>query len=262
MYLNIQTNLDGDAGGKQDQIMRGNNRPYVSVIVPVYNEDERLSSGVEALRSYLATQPYASEILLVDDGSKRDVRGYIKQSSRFRVVRLPQNIGKGGAIKKGVEEAKGDMIVFSDIDMSVPVETISYILRKLKQFPVVITSRRHARSRIVVHQSWAREVSGRMFTYLAKNMLGLSVSDVTCGMKGFRSDAAKMLFEKSIISRWVFDAEVLFLAKKFHMEVREIPVAWSNKTGSKVRAGDSTRSFVDLIMIRFRDMRGVYDVSE
>lgn len=240
--------------------MNGNTKnPYVSVILPVYNEDVRLVSGLRLLTAYLKKQPYTWEILVVDDGSKVPVI-LPEYKHSIKVIRLKKNSGKGGAIRMGVFASKGSVVLFSDIDMSVPPEYIGFIVKKLKQFPVVITSRRHPQSKILVHQKRVREWSGRIFTWLAQKICGIKASDVTCGMKGFSRQAALEIFSKQRLARWVFDAEVLFLAKKLKLEVRQIPVVWTNMSGSKVKAFDGLSSLVDLLRIRHNDLRGFYEM--
>ncbi len=234
------------------------NKPYLSLIIPVYNESERLLPGLQAVRRYLKEQSYRWEIIVVDDGSTIPVSG-LKKSEGFRVIRMNTNSGKGAAIRRGMIESKGDMMVFCDIDQSVPVETLGLMLKKLKEFPVVITSRRLRDSKIVVHQKLFRELSGRIFTKMSNILCHTGVADVTCGFKGFRRDEALILFRKQRINRWVFDTEIVFLARKYKLAVRQIAVAWSDKPGSKVRFFDSIKSMMDLFQIRWNDMLGRYE---
>jgi dolichyl-phosphate beta-glucosyltransferase len=178
MSINIQNNTDGAAGGRQNQTMIG--KPFLSLIIPVYNENERLKNGIQTVVSYLKKQEYSWEILLVDDGSKREVALEIQEliengeiprlslKKELRIIRIKNNTGKGFAIKTGVGASLGSVIVFCDIDMSVPIETLAYLLKKLKQFPVVVTSRRHTDSKILVHQPMLRELSGRIFTAISR----------------------------------------------------------------------------------------------
>lgn len=264
---------------------------YLSLIVPVYNERARLVRGVRRIMSYLRKQPYPWECILVDDGSTKPVRTLpiisklsFEMGGRFFVIRLAKNQGKGAAIAAGVQRAKGKYIVFTDIDLSVSIRSLKRVLDVLdngscrahfnsrnrsnmlfkipgieRSCDIVIASRRHTKSRIVVHQPFVREFSGRIFTFLSNTICNAGVTDATCGFKGFRKDVAKQLFQKSKIKRWVFDTEILFLARKSGYSIRELPVSWSNVSGSRVRAGDSFASLIDLFKIRMYDAKGIYD---
>ena len=174
------------------------------------------------------------------------------------VYRLPKNMGKGKAIAYGVEKAQGKAIIFTDVDLSVSIETITDLLRALRRYPVVIGSRRKTGAKIVVHQSVFRESAGRLFTILSNVVCNVGVADVTCGFKGFTKEAATSLFTCQRIYRWVFDTELVYLARKKGMNIYELPVSWVNKSGSKVRSWDSVVSLVDLFRIRWNDILGRY----
>lgn len=250
---------------------RSNKTPQFSLIIPVYNEYTRLISGVVSALGYLRTQKKSWELIIVDDGSDVPVAELLTQSMArkilkqnlatlpIRVVRLVKNSGKGRALKKGILAAKGKYLLYSDVDFSVPAVFLGQLLAKLNTHPVVIGSRRLPHSEIVVHQSPFRELSGRIFTMLSNILCQTSVADATCGFKGFQRRAGRRLFGKSRISRWVYDTEVLFLARKWGIPVHEMPVAWTNKIGSKVRPLDTIGSLIDLIRIRVYDLVGKYD---
>ena len=145
------------------------------------------------------------------------------------------------------------------IDQSVPISELASVLRHLKKHPVAVASRRLSASKILVHQSRSREIAGRLFTYFSNMVCDTHSADVTCGFKGFRKDAAHKLFRLRRIDRWVFDTELMFLAGKYGMSVKEFPVSWTNKSGSKVRVWDTIVSFADLFRIRWYDWRGCYN---
>jgi dolichyl-phosphate beta-glucosyltransferase len=178
------------------------------------------------------------------------------------ILRLPNNLGKGRAIARGVTASHGDAVLFTDVDLSVSIETIRPLLAALKKYPVVIGSRRIRESKIVVHQPFIRESAGRVFTALSNMLCKTDVADVTCGFKGFRREAAVPLFSLMKIDRWVFDTELMYLARKKKLPVYELPVAWVNKSGSKVRPWDSVASLADLFRIRWNDMRGEYNMRD
>ncbi|OGG11937.1 hypothetical protein A2Z00_03910 [Candidatus Gottesmanbacteria bacterium RBG_13_45_10] len=248
--------------------------PYLSLIIPAYNEHTRLLSGVSTAISYLKKQRYSWELILVDDGSVPSVvhvlrRGYRAKTFPYAldklpiiIHRLPKNRGKGAALKAGVALGRGHLIVFSDVDLSVSITYLSPMLRALARYNIVIASRRLAKSDIIIHQSFGRELSGRIFTALSNIICNTQVADATCGFKGFQKVVAKEIFAQSRITRWVFDTEILFLARKRRWEIKEFGVAWANTSGSKVRPFDSVISFIDLFRIRWNDMRGRYDTKK
>lgn len=248
--------MDGAADGRQRVIMK-TKQPLLSLIIPVYNERARLISGISKVLVYLKRQSYSWELIIVDDGSEIPVKKFLKNSFPLTIYRLQKNSGKGAAIRYGVTKAKGKFIVFSDIDLSVSIDFLTQMLRELQHHPVVIASRRLPESRIVVHQPYIREFSGRIFTAVSNILCNTAVADVTCGFKGYHRDTAQLLFGKSRINRWVFDTELVFLARKFGISVFEMPVDWKNKAGSKVKPWDSILSIIEVIKIRLYDMRSV-----
>ncbi len=232
-------------------------QPLLSLIIPVYNERARLISGISTVFSYLKRQSYTWELLIVDDGSDIPVKKFLKNLHLITVFRLQKNSGKGAAIRYGVTKAKGKFIVFCDVDLSVSIRALAPMMRELRRHPMVIASRRLPKSRIVVHQPFIRECSGRIFTAVSNILCNTAVADVTCGFKGYHRDTAKLLFGKSRINRWVFDTEIVFFARKFGIAVFEMPVDWVDKAGSKVKPWDSILSIIDVIKIRLYDMRSV-----
>lgn len=251
--------------------MNKGKRPLVSLVIPVYNETERLVSGVYHIVSHLVNAPYTWELIIVDDGSSVPVRTVLggavsRNILRFplaklpiRIYRLSRNWGKGHAIGYGVAHARGTYVVFSDADLSVPISNLPAMLENLKKHAIVIASRRLRKSKILVHQSLLREAAGRIFTILSNALCATGVADATCGFKGFQRDAAKNLFAMSRIHRWVFDTEIIFLGRKHGYTIFEMPVDWANKAGSKVRIGDSMQALYDLLRIRWYDVSGKYN---
>lgn len=241
---------------------------YLSLIIPVYNETDRLIQGMMEIGAYLTKQRFSWELIVVDDGSdipaeqilafeKQKIQKMKKQGV-IRIIRLPHNQGKGKAIQAGMRKVQGTFVVFTDVDCSVPMTFLSSILTALKTHDVAIASRRQRSSVIAVHQPKLREVAGQIYTFLANVLCGIAVTDATCGMKGYTKAVAQDIFAKSRISRWSFDAEVLFLARKYQYEITEVPVVWKNKQGSRVKFIDTLRSFMDLIMIRVNDVMRRY----
>lgn len=236
----------------------------LSVIVPVYNEELAIAGTLEKITGFLIKKNYDWEIIVVDDGSSDGTDNIVKNMGfgEVRLEKLPQNQGKGAAIRKGVEVSLGKYIIFTDADLSVPIEFTDKLLGKLELgYEVVIGSRRTAGSKIVKHQNFIRENMGRVFTFLSRVVTGTRVTDFTCGFKGFRANAAERIFSKSLINRWVFDSEIIFLAKKFGFKVTEVPVEWVNREDSRIKSLGSTgyKSFMELMQIRLNDFIGKYD---
>src|SRR3989344_4754500 len=234
----------------------------LSLIIPAYNEEKLIGANLSRILSFLNKMPYTWEIVVVDDGSS-DATGKIVESlkrTEVKLVRLDKNQGKGAALKAGFLAAKGDYQIFSDADLSVAIETISPFLEKLKVFDVVIASRRVSGSKIQTHQSWLRENMGRVFTFLTQILTGLKIADFTCGFKGFTRESAKKIFGRSLISRWAYDAEIIFLAQKYGYKILEYPATWVNRKDTRVRLNRVVfESLRDLIKIRILEFQGKYD---
>lgn len=234
----------------------------LSVIVPAYNESKVLKKNLQEIINYLKNKKYSWEIVVVDDGSRDTTYKIAKDFSKkhVRAYKLSQNQGKGGALKEGFLKANGDYLIFMDADLSVPLSNIDEFLKYLKKFDVVIGSRRLSGSQIVVHQPFIRESMGRVFTLMTRFLMGTSLADFTCGFKGFKKEAGKKIFAASLIKRWSYDAEILFLAKHFGFSIKQVPVEWFNRIDSRVRLSDAVfTSFTDLIKIRIYAFMGKYD---
>jgi len=236
----------------------------LSVIVPCYNEENRFQKGLLHYLSYLKKQKYLWELIFVNDGSKDQTLNLMKSSQKkekkVRVITYKTNHGKGYAIIQGVKAAKGEIILFTDIDHSVTVSTIESFFKYFDQgFKVVIGSRRVKDAKILVHQYPLREFLGRGFTFLVRLFIDWQIKDATCGFKAFEKNVAKKLFEKITIYDWAFDAEVIFLCKKLKIKFVQAPVEWGDVRGTKVSLKkDVLRSLIGLIRIRWNDIQGTY----
>lgn len=233
----------------------------LSVIVPVFNEQERFNKPATALYSYLLkTFPKTSwELIFVNDGSTdetlRTLKVFTESHRKSLYVTYKTNRGKGYAISQGVKRARGTYIFFMDIDLSVKPKELVRALHAFKKnkVDVVIGSRRVAGSVIRVHQPKLRETLGHCYTLLTTTLLGLPLSDLTCGFKGFKKKVAKDVFKKLIATRWSFDAEVLYKAHKKNYSIYELPVTWEHVGNSKVNIGfDAVRSFIEVVKIKLK----------
>ncbi|MBI5894041.1 MAG: glycosyltransferase family 2 protein [Deltaproteobacteria bacterium] len=231
--------------------------PLLSIVVPLYNEEKRLVNGFDAIYSYLKDKSFSWEIILVDDGSQDKTYEMLldieNRCANVKVIKNEKNMGKGGAVKNGVFNATGDIVLFTDIDLSVPVSYVDAFIKKIQEgCDAAIGSRRVKGSIIETHQPFVREFMGRCFTFLSNLLLGINFSDHTCGMNAFKREAAHALFKRQILERWAFDSEILFLSKKLGLKVAEVPVSWKDMPGTKVRKiKDAITSFVEIIKIRF-----------
>lgn len=245
----------------------------LSIVIPVYNEAAVLGATLEAVVQRCGgIAPQGFEIVLADDGSTDGstalaesladaLAGQQPALRALRVVRLPVNRGKGNAVRAGVLAARGDPVVYFDADLSTPLDELPRFLAALAGgADVAIGTRKHQDARIERPQPWLRVALGRSYTRLANALLGLQVSDFTCGCKAFRAAAARAIFTRQRLERWSFDAEIVCLAHRMRMRVDELPVRWINRPDSRVRvAGAVVRSFLELLAIRWHALRGHYD---
>jgi dolichyl-phosphate beta-glucosyltransferase len=239
-------------------------RADVSLVIPAFNEEARLGQTLGRILAFLRSQPDTYELIVVDDGSRDRTaelaRAYAAAWDGIRVHRLPRNRGKGAAVRHGMLAAHGELVFFSDADLSVPIEALPTFLQSLENGgDVAIGSRQKRGAVIEVHQPLARELLGKAYSRLARGVLGTAVSDFTCGFKGFRGAVARDLFTRQRLAGWSFDAEILYLARRLGYRIVEIPVRWHNDGATTVRLPtDILTSLVGLLTIRPRDYLGRY----
>lgn len=236
----------------------------LSVVIPLYNEHERFKQGFDHYYTYLKTKKYPWEIILVNDGSSDDTLDLIKRGQKGKpnvsIISYTQNKGKGFAIHQGVKKAEGDYILFTDIDHSVPIETIESFFEFFKKGnDVVIGSRRVKGSVIEVHQKPLREFLGKGFTTIVNFAIYPKIADATCGFKMFNRTSAQRIFTKITIFNWAFDAEILYICRENKIKIAQAPVRWKDASGTKVSLKkDIINSLIGVVTIRLNGIKGKY----
>lgn len=241
--------------------------PELSIVVPAYNEEKRLPRALSQIRDYFAgRQSTASdiEIIVVDDGSTdgtaRIVEEWARQMPSLRLVLNGGNRGKGYSVRHGMLEARGRIALFTDADLSSPIEESAKLLAAISAGnDVAIGSRALDRSLIEVHQSPYRELAGIIFNGFVRLITGLPFHDTQCGFKAFVREPSRIVFEQQRIERFGFDPEVLFLAQRHGLRAAEVPVRWSHDPATKVHViRDSLLMFGDLVYLRWNWLLGRY----
>jgi dolichyl-phosphate beta-glucosyltransferase len=241
--------------------------PELSIIIPSYNEEKRLPRTLARIREYFAGRPLPSdqiEVIVVDDGSTdgtaQVARDWARQWPAVRLLSNPGNQGKGYSVRHGMLESRGRLALFTDADLSAPVEESEKLFAALRAGnQVAIGSRAVDRSLISVRQSQMREYAGIVFNMLVRLFTWLPFHDTQCGFKVFEREPARIVFEQQRILGWGFDPEVLFLAKRHGLRTAEVPVRWAHDEATKVHVvRASLTMFGDLIYIRWNELLGRY----
>jgi len=239
---------------------------HLSIILPAYNESKRITRTLEDVDRYLSGQDYDYEIVVVNDGSKDETVKVVKDSmtriKNLRIIDNQKNKGKGGVVKQGMLEAKGDYRLFADADNSTGIDQIEKMWPEFeKGFDVVIGSRDIAGAVLDPPQPWLRQVVlGEGFKLFRKLVIGLwDVQDSQCGFKCFSKKAAESVFPKARIDRFAFDPEVLVIAKKMGFKIKEVPVLWKNYAGSTVSTMNMVKMALDIFKIKSNSIKGLYD---
>ena len=232
----------------------------LSIVIPAYNEERRLPPTLDAIRAYLDRCPRYSEteILIVDDGSSDGTIKVVQDMSgkdcRIKLLRNPGNFGKGYSVRHGMLEGSGDWILFSDADLSSPIEELDKLLdaAQASGAQIAIGSRALDRSLIGVHQSPFREAAGVALNRIMRFVTGLKFADTQCGFKLFRRDAARMIFKRQQLENFSFDVEDLFIARMLGIPAVEVPVRWNHVEGTKVGFMAGPQFLMDLFRIRYK----------
>jgi glycosyltransferase involved in cell wall biosynthesis len=235
--------------------------PLLSIVIPAYNEAGRIPSSLEAIRAYLHSKNFPSELIVVDDGSTDSTLQVVARHPEVRVLRNDRNRGKGFSVRHGVLEARGEFILFTDADLSAPIEEADKLLAALESSDadVAVGSRALQRELIGNRQSWFREWGGRFFNLLVRLFAGLRIHDTQCGFKLFRRETTRRAFELQRVEGFGFDPEVLFLIQRLGRKITEVPVRWNHDPATRVHyLRDSLRMILDLVVLRWRALTGQY----
>jgi len=237
--------------------------PFLSIIIPAYNEENRLPNTLEQVFHFLEKQSYASEVIVVENGSTDKTFEFAqKLAHQYKNLRVIHNEerGKGGAVLRGVREALGEYVFICDADLSMPVAEISKFLPPiLNDFDIAIGSR-EAPGAVRYNEPYYRHLTGRVFNMLIRLMVLPDLQDTQCGFKCLRAGVARDIFPFQTLTGWAFDVELLYIAYLHGYRILEIPIDWYFNADSKVRVlRDSWRMFIDLLVIRRNARRGYYD---
>ena len=235
----------------------------LSIIIPSYNEESRLPATLEKIARYIERRKQNIEVIVVDDGSTDGTAGVAEtfrgKIAQLRVLANGANRGKGYSVRHGSLDARGEIILFTDADLSAPIEEADKLLAALKDHDVAIGSRAVDRRLIEVHESLFREFAGIVFNKIVRLFLRLPFVDTQCGFKAFRRERCRVIFERQTIERFGFDPELLYLARHHGLSIVEVPVRWAHSPATKVSMWrDSVQMFLDVVIIRWNALREKY----
>lgn len=236
-----------------------------SIIIPAYNESQRIAASLDKIIAYTSEQRWMTEILVVNDGSRdntRDiVREYAKTHPQVRLIENPGNRGKGYTVRNGMSQATGEIVLFTDADLSSPIQESKKLFAAIQAGADVAIGSRWLQAELQTErQPLHRQLFGRIFNLLLRIILGLKYKDTQCGFKAFTRKAALSLFPRQRIERWGFDPELLFLSQKYGLNIAEVPVEWAHDDRSKINpVVDGFKMFTEMLRIRWADVTGKYD---
>jgi glycosyltransferase involved in cell wall biosynthesis len=241
-----------------------NNSCGISIVIPAYNESARLGRTLDRVLSFVGRQEWDAEVVVVDDGSSDStaeiISDYAQKYAIVRLVQNPGNRGKGYSVRNGVLNARGAIVLFTDADLSSPIEEAPKLIEALDAGADVAIGSRWVRSELQTQrQSVARQVMGRVFNMLLRILLRLDFKDTQCGFKAFRRSAARALFPLQKIEGWGFDPEILFLACRMGLKVSEVPVVWAHDEGTRINpVSDGSKMVLEMMRIRWFAVMGKY----
>ncbi len=236
-----------------------------SIVIPAYNEGARIGNALTHVLACIRERGWSAEVLVVNDGSRDNtaaiVRSFAQRDPIVRLIENPANCGKGFSVRNGMLQAAGDIVMFTDADLSAPIEEAERLFAAIRSgADIAIGSRWLERDRQTNHQPLYRRIFGRCFNALTRVIMGLPFADTQCGFKAFRRAAAQTVFQLQRIERWGFDPELLFIALKRGFTVREVPVTWGHDERSRISyLKDGVKMLEELLYIRWNAISGVYN---
>jgi len=239
--------------------------PTYTIVIPAFNEGTRLGPTLEKVLSYVHAQKWDAEIIVVNDGSRDNtaaiVRSFAAKDPVLRLVENPGNRGKGYSVRNGMLNARGQVVLFSDADLSSPIEEAPKLFQALDAGADIAIGSRWLRAETQTQrQPLHRQLFGRIFNLMLRVTLGLKFKDTQCGFKAFKRPAVEKIFPLQKTERWGFDPEILFLARKFKFKVQEIPVAWGHSGETRINPlVDGFRMFLEMLHVRWYDLTGKYE---
>lgn len=251
-----------------------NNELFLSVVIPAYNEEKRLSKTLESVVDFLARQNYQSEVIVVSDGSTDKTvelaNSFSGRIKNLKVIDQKENHGKGYGTRLGILEAKGRIRLFMDADNSTSIDQINNFLPYFSRtaphpgqagqgFDIVIGDRDLKGSKLKVRQPFYKELLGDLGNYLIQLLAVPGIEDTQCGFKAFSGEAAEQIFKRMTIEKWGFDIEALAIANKLGYKIKPLPVVWVNDPNSKVKLSGYANTLIELCKIKLNLMTGKYD---
>jgi glycosyltransferase involved in cell wall biosynthesis len=237
--------------------------PFLSIIIPAHNEEKRLPDTLEQIFGFLEKQSFTAEVIVVENGSSDKTfelaQEVVKKNQNLHVIQNNQR-GKGLAIQRGIQEARGEYLFMCDADLSMPIDEINkFIPPQLQNVDIAIASR-EAPGAVRYHEPYYRHFTGRVFNILIRLLVLPTLQDTQCGFKCIRADVARDIFRYQTLTGWAFDVEMLFIARRHHYRIVEIPIDWYFNADSKISVlRDSLRMFLDLLLIQRNAHNGLYD---
>ncbi len=240
---------------------------HYSIVIPAYDEGARIGASIQSVLSYVAQQGWDAEVIVVNDGSRDKtvdiVREYLATTPALRLLENPGNRGKGYSVRNGMLHARGEILLFSDADLSSPIEEAAKLFTAIAEGADIAIGSRWLQSDLQTQrQPLYRQLFGRIFNLMLRLTLGLKFKDTQCGFKAFKRAAAQAIFPLQQVERWGFDPELLYLANKFGFRVAEVPVAWAHREGTRINPlRDGMRMFGEMLKIRWNALSGKYAVA-
>lgn len=241
-----------------------NQYPKYSIVIPAYNEETRIPATLRSVVECIRTRGWDAEVIVVNDGSTDRTAAVVREIARtapeLRLIENPRNCGKGYSVQYGILHASGDVVLFSDADLSAPIEEAEGLFGAIARgADIAIGSRWLASSRQTHRQPWYRQFFGRCFNAVTRAVMGLPFADTQCGFKAFTREAAQTVFQLQTIRRWGFDPEILFIALKRGYHIQEVPVSWHHDRRSRLSyLKDGLQMLKELAIVRWNALVGRY----